>query len=102
MIRLVLILTKLGVINFPYFVKKSPVKHFLKVSPFFYKKTTFYKCVRLVSTPSKAFTVTLKTLQILTHAIGESTIILETSIGFITNRDALKRKLGGRILLVIS
>lgn len=101
-LKLTLLLVKLGLINFPHIVKKSPIKWLMKVSPFFYKRTTFYSCIRLVSTPSKSFTVTLKTLQILSHSLGESTIILETSLGFMTNQDALRHKVGGRILLVLS
>lgn len=91
----------MGVITFPYIVRVHPLYSFVKISPLRYKDTTVYRNVRLVSTPSKYFAIRLKTLQTIQHALGDSRIILETSRGFISNQDALKFKLGGRVLLVI-
>lgn len=94
-------LYKAGVINFPYIVKVNPLYSFVTVSPLVYKTSTAYRRVRLASTPSKYFSIKLKTLQMLQHALGDTLIILETSHGFMTNQEALKLKLGGKILLII-
>ena len=97
---LLAILKKLGVINSCLIVSKS--KKLLKISPFTYKKTPFFKHVRLVSTPSKSFTVRLSTLKILNVSIKQTIILLETSQGIMTHQEALKRNIAGRILCVIT
>ena len=74
----------------------------IKLSPFFYKNMSFFRKIKLVSTPSKRFNLKLRTLQILSKSLGETILILETSSGIITHIDALKLKIGGKILLVIN
>jgi len=80
----------------------SKKKKLLKISPFSYKKLPFFKHLRLVSTPSKAFTIRLTTLRILDKSIGQTIIILETSHGLLLHKAALKKQVSGRILCVIS
>ena len=99
-LALLAILKKLGVINSCVILSKS--KKLLKISPLTYKKTPFFKHLRLVSTPSKSFTVRLSTLKILNASIGQTIIILETSKGLMTHQDALKKHISGRILCVIT
>ena len=77
-------------------------KKLVKISPFIYKKSPFFKSIRLVSTPSKAFTIKLSTLRVLQPSLGQSLMILETTNGLITHREALKLKISGRILCVIT
>lgn len=102
MIHILHLFKRLGLIN-SFLLINTTQKHLLiKLSPLFYKSTPFFKSVRLVSTPSKRFNLKLKTLQILEKSLGETTVILETSQGIITHRDALKLKIGGKILFVLS
>ena len=101
-LRILYLLKKLGVVqSYSTFTKLSLFK-VIKLSPFFYRNTSFFRCVKLVSTPSKRFNVKLRTLQILTKSLGETIIVLETSQGILTHIDALKLKLGGKILLIIN
>lgn len=74
----------------------------VKISPFFYKRSPFFKGVRLISTPSKAFTIKITTLNILNKSLGNTILLLETSRGIITHGEALKFHIGGRLLCVIS
>lgn len=97
---LLFILKQLGVINSCVIVSKK--KKLLKISPFSYKRSPFFKHIRLVSTPSKAFTVRLSTLKILDKSVGQTTIILETSHGLLLHKNALKHQVSGRILCVVS
>ena len=76
-------------------------KKLLKISPFIYKKSPFYKIVKLVSTPSKIFTIKLDTLRVIQISIGQAVMILETTKGLLTHREALKLKISGRILCVL-
>lgn len=93
---------RLGLLN-SYLISNKFGKHtMVKLSPFFYKRSSFYKKVRLISTPSKRFNIKLKSLKILTKSIGATTIILETSRGVMTHREALSLGVSGKILFVLS
>lgn len=94
------IFKKLGVINTHLIISNS--KKLIKISPFIYRQSPFFKNIRLVSTPSKSFTVKLSTLRILDKSIRQTIIILETSEGLLTHKDALRRGISGRILCVIT
>lgn len=71
-------------------------------SSYHYKNTTYFSHLRIVSTPSKAHTISLSALKIVNSALGNSIILLETDRGIITHSDALSYKMGGRILGVVS
>lgn len=91
---------KIGLINSFIFVNKS--KTLVKISPFIYKKTTFFKGVRLISTSSKVFTLKFNALKILNISLGETVLILETSKGLLTHKEALRLRIGGRILCILN
>ena len=96
------IFKKLGLLN-SYFVYSPTSKFFLvKVSPFFYRKTAFFKKVKLVTTPSKKFFVKISTLRIIAKSVGTAIIILETSKGLLTHQEALKLGLSGIILFIVN
>ena len=97
--RLLMVLQKLGYINSSLIVSKN--KKLIKISPFFYKKLTFFKGISLVSTPSKIFTIKVKTLKTLNTSIGSTLVILETSKGIITHKDAMRLNVGGKLLCIL-
>lgn len=74
----------------------------LKFSIFFYKNVPFFHKVKNVSTPSKKFYISLKALKILTTTLKATTVILSTSKGIITHREALRHKVGGLIFFIVS
>ena len=76
-------------------------KKLIKISPFIYKKTPFFKNIRLVSTHSKVFTIKLPTLRVVQKSLGQAIMVLETSKGLLTHTEALKLNVSGRILCVI-
>ena len=98
-LKLISLLHKLGVIH--SFIIISNSQKIVKVSPFEYRQTPFFKSVRLVSTPSRSYTIKISSLKILEKSIGQGIIILETTQGLITHRDALRLNVSGRILCVI-
>ena len=73
----------------------------VKISPFVYKKSSFFKGIKLISTPSKVFTVKISTLNIINKSLGSTVLLLETSKGILTHAEALKLKVGGKLLCVI-
>lgn len=94
-------ISSLGVVNNFFLVSKSK-KNYIRFSVFFYKNVSFFYKVKHVSTPSKKFYITLKALKTLTTTLKSTTIILSTSKGLLTHREALRKKIGGIILFVVS
>ena len=72
------------------------------VNTIFFKNTPFFKSLRLVSTPSKKHTTTLKALHVINISIKSSIIILSTPYGIIDHREALRIGTGGTILCIAS
>lgn len=72
------------------------------ISTPFFKQTPFFKSVRLVSTPSRRHTISLKSLKTTAGSIRSSIIILSTPYGVVDHREALRLRTGGLILCFIS
>jgi ribosomal protein S8 len=102
MLKILRLLKKIGLLN-SYLLNGNVMGlRKVKVSPFFYKNSAFFKNIKLVTTPAKRFNIKLKTLQIVCKSLGESIIILETSKGILTHKEALKLRISGKVLLVLS
>ena len=81
---------------------KKNCKYTIWLTIFLYNNTPFFKSFRLLSTPSKHYTIPYKALRILSTSIGASTIILSTSSGLITHKEALNKHIGGLLLFILS
>lgn len=77
-------------------------KTWMYINTVFYKQTPFFKSLRLVSTPSKKHTTTLKALKVINLSIKSSVVILSTPYGIIDHREALRIGTGGTILCIAS
>lgn len=103
-LRLIRVFYKNAVVK-NYIIIEKVVKNkkirFIRFSGLFFKNESYFKGVRLVSTPSKKHTISLKGLNLLKKISGTSLIILETSRGIISHVDALKLGVGGLILCVV-
>ena len=77
-------------------------KKYIKISLFFYKNKTFFKLIKLVSTPSKLFYISYNSLNIITKSLKSSILILSTSKGLMTHISANKLKIGGLLIFTIS
>ena len=77
-------------------------KKYILMSILLYKNTPFFKSFRLLSTPTKQYNITYKALKLLRLSIGTSTIILSTSKGLLSHKQALYYKVGGQLLYIIS
>lgn len=98
--KLLLLFKTCGVINSSFIVSKN--KKLIKISPFIYKRSSFFKGVKLISTPSKVFNIKLSSLRIVNRSLGGTILILETSKGIMVHTEALKRGVGGRMLCIIT
>ena len=99
-LRLSKLLSELGFIKF--YIYKSGFNKLLKLTVFLYKSSTFFNVFRQVTTPSKKFTIGIKSLLILTQSIGNSVIIIESAHGLITHKKAIQLGVGGAILCILS
>lgn len=69
-----------------------------QITLFFYKMLTFYKNIKLISTKNKNFFISNYMLKLLARKIGNSIYIISTNLNLITNKLALKKKIGGKII----
>lgn len=101
LLSVVRILYKIGCIyKFNIFLKNK--KKFIRFTCFFYKNKPFFKGVRLISTSSRKYTISLHALMILTKSLNSSILILSTSKGILTHYEAIKLRIGGLIMFVIN
>lgn len=101
-LKLLKVLRRVGCLTYLLLHSKNKSHKYLLFTPYYYRQTTFFRGIRLVSTISKKFTVTFKALVILNKSIKNSLLLLETSRGIITHREALRFRIGGLILCIIS
>jgi ribosomal protein S8 len=80
----------------------NTINSWIYINTTFFKNTPFFKSLRLVSTPSKKHTTTIKGLRVINLSIKSSVIILSTPYGIIDHREALRIGTGGTILCIAS
>ena len=74
----------------------------IKFSILYFKNKSFFKSIRLISTPSRKHTITLRALKMASLSIKSSIILLSTNKGIIDHNEAIKLGIGGTILCVLS
>jgi small subunit ribosomal protein S8 len=100
-LSLVRILYKFGCIyKFNIFTKNN--KKFIKFTCFFYKNKPFFKGIRLISTSSRKYYISLKALMIVHKSLNSSILILSTPKGIISHYEAIKMRVGGLLLCILN
>jgi len=74
---------------------------FVKFTILFYNNKSFFKSVRLITTASRKYAISLHALRILNSTLKSSILILSTSKGIITHKQAIKFKVSGLLLCVL-
>ena len=101
-LRLVKSLHRNGIISHFIMVRsQTNNRPFIVFDTPYYGSSSYFSCIRLVSTPSRAHFISIKALKLATKSIGNSIIFLETNSGIITHLDALRLNVTGRILCVV-
>jgi len=77
-------------------------RKYIRFSIFYYKNKSFFSGVRLISTLSKKFNISLSALRRLHTVSSSTTYILNTSRGIITHTDAIRFNIGGILLCTLS
>jgi ribosomal protein S8 len=67
--------------------------------PSYFRNVPYISRVKAVSRGNKTFNITLKGIKILNSISGASTVIISSSKGVITSREALNMGLGGKIII---
>ena len=101
----ILIIIKILVFSgylYKFFISKFSNYYYIFITLFFYKYTPFFKSFILISSQIKKYYINFKTLRLLAITLKTSILIISSSQGLITHTQALKLKLGGIILYVIS
>lgn len=105
-LRLIKVLFNVGCIH-NYILFKRPINKqthnlFIRFTILFYKGKPFFRGVRLVTKPSLKYNISLKALQVIDSTLRASIFILSTSKGIITHHEAIRYKIGGLLLCVLS
>ena len=102
--KLLLILCKTGCIH-NYIIHSTTVRFktrkFITFSITYYKGTPFFKGVRVVTTPSRQHNISLTALSVINTSIGSSIMLISSSKGLLTHKEALGVKVGGQILALL-
>jgi ribosomal protein S8 len=98
-LRLLKKFKSLGIVN-SYLYDKT--KNLAKMSPTYFNNTPYSSSVKLISRDAKAFSISLKGLNLLKKFSGESIIIIETPKGILTLEESLYKKSTGKILAILS
>ena len=70
-------------------------------SLFFYKNVPFFSKLTLISTASKLFYISYKTLKLSTLVFKNSIMILSTKHGLLNTKESLMLREGGEILYIL-
>lgn len=101
--RLIRILLRSGIIqNYILIFSKKNNQFLIKFNVSFYKTKPFFSSLRLVSTNSKTFFISLVALKKLISFSSSTVYILNTSRGLISHFEAIKHRLGGIIFCILS
>lgn len=68
---------------------------FIRIYLYYYKNKKICSHFKLISKPSKTFTISYKALRLLDKRSGSSIFILSTPYGLVSHKEALKNKTSG-------
>jgi len=79
-------------------------KPLIKISftVFFYKNTSFFKKIQIISTPSKKFFISKEVMLMTRKVFKSSIIVLSTSKGLLSSNEAVLLGLGGKLVYIIN
>lgn len=93
-------LRSLGLINSLSLIFIKGIRY-IRFSLFLYKSNSFFYKIKNVSTSTKRYYTSLKSLQLMNTYLKASTVLLSTPRGILTHREALKLRVGGVILFAV-
>jgi len=83
---------------FIYRTIKNKRRFLIRISPLYFKNKSFYRHAKLVTTPSREYSLRLDSMRLLRSYSGQTVFILSTSRGVMSMEEAFKKNIGGIIL----
>ena len=77
---------------------KNKRRFLIRISPLYFKNKSFYRHAKLVTTPSREYSLSVDSMRTLRSFSGETVFILSTNRGVMTMEEAYKLKIGGIVL----
>lgn len=103
--KIIYLMYKVGCINnfiSIKILKKNKIFKKIVFNTTFYKNTPFYKNIKIITTYSKKFTISLKALKIISSTSRSTILLLSTSKGLMTGSEAIKNSIGGVIICILN
>jgi ribosomal protein S8 len=77
---------------------KNKKRFLIRISPLYFKHKSFYTHSKLVTTPSREYSLNIAAMKTLRSYSGQTVFILSTSKGIMTMQKAFELNTGGIIL----
>lgn len=77
---------------------KNKRRFLIRISPLYFKGKSFYRHAKLVTTPSREYSLDRSSMKTLRSYSGQTVFILSTSKGIMTMEKAFHLNIGGIIL----
>lgn len=90
-------LKKFNVIHDYKLIKKNSFTY-IKITLFFYKNKVICHNFKIITRPSKVFTISYQSLTLLSKKTNSSIFLISTSKGILSHKEAILRKTGGIVL----
>jgi len=101
-LEIIKVLYKSGVLSNFKIVTTANNKVLIKITVLYYKNIPFFQKINPVSTLSKKFFINYKTLKLIHTVFKSSLLILSTTLGVVTGKEALSLGVGGIIIYLIN
>jgi ribosomal protein S8 len=81
-----------------YYIIKIKNKFYIRIYLYYYKNKIISNNFKILSSPSKSFFLSYKSLRLISKRTSSSVFILSTDRGLLSHKQALNQKLGGLVL----
>jgi ribosomal protein S8 len=81
-----------------YYIIKIKNKFYIRIYLYYYKNKIISNNFKILSSPSKSFFLSYKSLRLISKRTSSSIFILSTDRGLLSHKQALNQKLGGLVL----
>jgi ribosomal protein S8 len=99
--RYVEFLNKLKIISSYTIIFKNN-KYFIKINLNYFKNFDTSITLKIISKPKHVVSISLTALKLVSYKMGNSVLLLSTSIGYLSHHQALKKKMSGIVIAFIN
>jgi len=85
-----------------YLVSNSLKKDSILINSKYYRGIPYFSHFKIISSPSKSYSISLSALRVINKSMGNSILIIETDKGIISHSEAISYGVGGKLLGIVS